>query len=284
MVDGLYRNAVARRSGRTARDHFWALSILGAGGRLWAAWWPFVATTLFVGIGWEVMARSARNPLVPNVAAILSRFFEIVGNGLAAEELGATLVRVLVGLAAAFPVAVALGIASGRSDRVRRLFDPILLLGLTIPSLVWALLCVIWFGLGLTSPVVTVVLASVPVLSLNIQQGAAAVSSDLLEMAHVYRFSHRDRLTYLWLPGIAPYLLAGWRLGLSHAWKVVVLVEMFGMPNGIGYQISYEFGSHDVAGVLAWTLVFAVALSIIEFGLLKNIERFSTRWRTVSRV
>jgi NitT/TauT family transport system permease protein len=283
MVDGLY-NAGEGRGRQSERDHPWLQPIAGAGAQLWAASWPPVATALLVGIGWEVMARSARNPLVPDVATIFSKFFEIVGNGLAVEELSATLVRVLVGLAAAFPVAVALGIASGRSDRVRRLFDPILLLGLTIPSLVWALLCVIWFGLGLTSPVVTVVLASVPVLSLNIQQGAAAISSDLLEMAHIYRFSRGDRLMYLWLPGIAPYLLAGWRLGLSHAWKVVVLVEMFGMPNGVGYQISYEFGSHDVAGVLAWTLVFAVALSIIEFGLLKNIERFSTRWRTVSRV
>ncbi len=239
---------------------------------------------LVVAVGWEVMARSAANPLIPGVATIGAKFADIVRAGLALEEMGNTLLRVLVGLAVAFPAAVLLGVVSGRSERARRLFDPVILLGLTIPSLVWALLCVIWFGLGLSSPVVTVGLASVPALSLNIQQGASAIGADVLEMAHIYRFSFLHRVMYIWIPGIAPYLLAGLRLGLSHAWKVVVLVEMFGMPNGIGYQISYEFGSHDVAGVLAWTLVFAIALSVIEFGVLKPVERLSTRWRVVSRV
>jgi len=72
----------------------------------------------------------AVGPQSPDVGTIFCKSFEIVGNGLAVEKLGATLVRVLVGLAAVSPVAM--GIASARSDRVRRLFDPILLLGLTI--------------------------------------------------------------------------------------------------------------------------------------------------------
>jgi NitT/TauT family transport system permease protein len=234
--------------------------------------------------GWEMMARSANNPLIPDASTIAARLYGIVSSGIAFEEMGNTLVRVLVGLAVAFPAAIVVGVACGRSERARRLFEPVVLLGLTIPSLVWALLCVIWFGLGLMNPVVTVVLTSVPALSLNIQQGAAAIGSDLTEMAYIYRFSFMRRLLYIWIPGIAPYLMAGLRLGLSHAWKVVVLVEIFGMPDGMGYEISQEFGSHNVAGVLAWTLVFAITLSVIEFGLLKNVERLTTRWRTVSKI
>jgi hypothetical protein len=33
----------------------------------------------------------------------------------------------------------------------------------------------------------------------------------------------------------------------------------------VRYEISQEFGSHNVAGVLAWTLVFAIALSVTEY-------------------
>lgn len=254
------------------------------GRRLWFAVWPPLTMLVLVAISWEIMARTLGNPLIPNLADIGGRFAGILLSGLAFEEMGNTLTRVLVGLSVAFPAAVIIGISSGRSEAVRRFFEPIILLGLTIPSIVWALLCVIWFGVSLTNPVVTVAMVAIPALSLNIQQGTSAIGSDLTDMVHVYKFSLWHRIIHLWIPAVAPYLLAGLRLGLSHAWKVVVLVEIFGMPNGMGYQISYEFGSHSVAGVLAWTLVFAITLSIIEYGILKNIEKFSTRWRTVSKI
>ena len=197
----------------------------------------------------------------------------------AGEILAAGALPAVVVALAQVVVAVGIGIAMGRSEFARRFFEPAVLLGLTIPGLVWALLCVIWFGIDLINPVAAVALSSAPALMLTIYQGTRSVDPDLLEMAHVYRFSRVTRLRRLWLPALAPSLFAGARLGLSLGWKVIVLVEVFGMSSGVGYQLNNAFAAQNVAAVLAWTLLFAIVMAVLEYGVLQALERRAGRWR-----
>jgi NitT/TauT family transport system permease protein len=73
--------------------------------------------------------------------------------------------------------------------------------------------------------------------------------------------------------------MAGMRLAFSLAWKVVVLVEVFGLSTGVGYALNSAFISQDVAAVLAWTLVFALVVAAIEYGLFQVVERRLTQWK-----
>jgi NitT/TauT family transport system permease protein len=179
----------------------------------------------------------------------------------------------------AFVAATAAGLAMARSRWARAILEPAVLIGLTVPGLVWALLAVIWFGLAQSGPVLAVALSAAPAIVLNVYAGARAVDPGLIEMAHVFRFDRRTRLTRLWLPALVPFLLSGARLGLSLAWKVIVLVEMFGASDGVGYQLNTAFSNQDVARVLAWTILFGVAMAILEYAVLRTIERRVTRWR-----
>ncbi|KAA9156713.1 ABC transporter permease subunit [Amycolatopsis acidicola] len=230
------------------------------------------------------MATSLDNLLVPDLGEIAKAVGDTVSSGLFLPELGVTLLRVALGFALGFAVSLVVGIGMGRNPVVRRFFEPAVLLGLTVPSLVWALLCVIWFGVGLANPVIAVALSAAPALTLNIYQGITSISGDLIEMTHVYRFPLGRRLRYLWLPAVQPALFSGARIGLSLSWKVIVLVEVFGMSSGVGYQLNNEFGAQNVAGVLAWTLLFGVVMAILEYGVLQGLERYFTRWRKASSV
>ncbi|MCA1186762.1 MULTISPECIES: ABC transporter permease [unclassified Saccharopolyspora] len=251
----------------------------GAWRRIAAAGWPPAAFALLLGAGWQLMAVLADSVLVPGLGEIADRFGEIVVGGDVLGELGVTLARVCLGFALAFAAALVVGIAMGRHPVVRRFFEPAVLLGLTVPGLVWALLCVIWFGVGLANPVLAVALSAAPALTLNVYQGIRALPGELLEMTHVYRFSPWRRLRYLWLPALQPALFSGARLGLSLSWKVIVLVEIFGLSSGVGYQLNNEFAAQSVAGVLSWTLLFGAVMALLEYGLLQNLERRLTRWR-----
>ncbi|MBR8743693.1 nitrate ABC transporter permease [Nocardiopsis sp. MG754419] len=230
------------------------------------------------------MALALDSVLVPGVDRIGAEVLRLLGDPRFYADLGVTFQRVALGFALAFVVAVCVGIAMGRSPLARRFFEPAVLIGLTVPGLVWALLCVIWFGVALINPVMAVALSSAPALTLSIYQGTRATDAHLLEMAHVYRFSFRDRLRHLWLPSLAPALFGGARLGLSLAWKVIVLVEIFGMSSGVGAAINGEFASQNVAGVLAWTVLFAFVMALLEYGLLQGLENRAGRWRKVSAV
>ena len=250
-------------------------------------WRGVVAAAAFVALltgGWQVMATALDSVLVPSVPEIGARVAELALSPGFYSALGITLLRVSLGFALAFVLGAAVGIAMGRSPLARRFFEPGVLVGLTVPGLVWALLCVIWFGVDLLNPVLAIALSAAPALSLSVYQGTRAIDAHLLEMAHVYRFPAGHRLRYLWLPSLAPALFAGARLGLSLAWKVIVLVEIFGMSSGVGYEINNEFAAQNVAGVLAWTAMFALVMAILEYGVLQGLERRASRWRKESHI
>jgi NitT/TauT family transport system permease protein len=228
---------------------------------------------------WEVMARMTASPLVPDVTEIAGEVRRLVVGGLAVRQIGITLGRILSGFGVAFVVSLVVGIAAARSSTFRRFCDPAIILGLTVPGLVWALLCVIWFGVGLTTPIVAIALGITPVMILHVLQGMNAVDSEIVEMAHVFRLSTHDKLIHIWIPSLVPHLIGGARVGLSLGWKVIVLVELFGLSNGVGYQLNSEFSSQNVAGVLAWTIVFWAVMVVIEYGILQSLERRFSRWR-----
>lgn len=242
---------------------------------------------LFCGLlaaAWQFMAVQAASPLIPDVPAVAGELKAIVISGEAWTQIGTTLGRIVIGLVLGFAVALAIGLSSARNRFARGFFEPALLLGLTVPGLVWALLCVIWFGLSLKTSVVAIALGIAPALAVSIAQGVAAVDPQLIEAAHVYRLNFRDRLRYLWLPAILPFLMSGMRLAFSLAWKVVVLVEVFGLSSGVGYALNSAFISQDVAAVLAWTIAFTVVVGLIEYGLFQTVERRLTRWQRKASV
>lgn len=245
---------------------------------------PPLALVILLAVGWNVMAARMDSPLVPSLGAIADELVTLATGGELWANLQVTLTRVLLGFVVAFVAAVVLGIAMGRNKYIRRFFEPAVLLGLVTPGLVKALLCVIWFGISMVNPILAVALAAAPALIVNITQGVREVDPQLHEMAHVYHFSGWTRLRRIWMPALAPSLFTGARLGIAMSWKVIVLVEIFGLASGVGYQLNLEFSNHNVAGVLAWTIAFALVMTAIEYGVLQTLERRVSRWRKESSV
>jgi NitT/TauT family transport system permease protein len=245
---------------------------------------PALLFCIVTTAGWEAMARTVKSPLIPDVSEICAEIERIVVSGAAAEQIGLTLSRILLGFVAAALISLIVGLPAAKLPVVRRFFEPAIVLGLTIPGLVWALLCVIWFGISIWTPTIAIALGISPALVLNVIQGIKSIDGDVSEMAHVFRLSALTKFRYIWLPSLVPYLFSGTRLGFSLAWKVIVLVELFGMSNGVGYQLNSEFSAQNVGGVLAWTIVFWVVMAAIEYGLIQCLEQRSMRWRRVTRV
>jgi NitT/TauT family transport system permease protein len=245
---------------------------------------PAALFCILLAMAWQVMAARAHSPLIPGLWEVGEELQAIFVSGKAFAQIGTTLGRIALGLVLAFIVAFVVALASARNRFARSFFEPALLLGLTVPGLVWALLCVIWFGLSLKTSVVAIALGVGPALAVTLTQGVEAVDPQLIEAAHVYRLGFWSRLRNLWLPAILPFLLAGMRLAFSLAWKVVVLVEVFGLSTGVGYALNSAFIAQNVAAVLAWTLAFAVVVAAIEYGVFQTVESAVTRWKKKAQV
>jgi NitT/TauT family transport system permease protein len=228
---------------------------------------------------WECMALWLHSPLVPGVGPIFRELLKITDSGFAFSEIWVTFVRMSLGFLLALLIALPIGIAAAVSKTASRFFEPGIILGLTVPGLVWALLCVIWFGVSMWSPVISVALGVLPSLVIAVQQGVQSLSLETSEMARVFRLRRSAVLRRIWMPLLYAFLVSGCRIGFSIAWKVIVLVEIFGMSNGVGYQLNAQFSTQNVEGVIAWTLAFWLAMLLVEHAVFRPLDRHANHWK-----
>jgi NitT/TauT family transport system permease protein len=228
---------------------------------------------------WWIVSRWVGEDIIPGPAAVWERFVHVILHEDFALNLTATLARVLIGLALSLTVATMLGIAMGLNTSLERFFDGLVLGGRTMPGLAWALLALMVIGVSGRAPILAVVLAVSPLLTLQIWEGTKALDRDLFEMSRVFGVGRFRQLRQVIIPAILPSIVGGAKLGLALSWKVTVLAELFGVTSGVGYEINRNFQMFSLDGVLAWALSFALVMAIIEYGLIAPVYSWLTRWR-----
>lgn len=228
---------------------------------------------------WAVTAAVAQSRSLPSplqVAAAVTTEFQ---SGELFFHLGATLARVAAAFVVAMAIGTAVGIALGRSRKLNYFFEPWVIFFLNIPALVVIVLSYIWFGLNEAAAVGAVAMNKIPNVIVTIREGAKSLDPQLSEMAIVFRFSRWQTLCNVVLPQLQPYVAAATRSGISLIWKIVLVVELLGRSNGVGFQIHLYFQLFDVATILAYTITFVVIMLLVEYLILQPLENYSRRWR-----
>lgn len=240
---------------------------------------PRIGSIVVLLLAWEVGARLAGSRLAPPVSVIAGAFWAAARTGELPANLAATLLRVACAFGLAMLLGSALGMAMGRSPRLDRWLDAPLTVLLNIPALVVIALAYVWFGLGEGPAIAAVALAKLPNTAVAVREGARALDPQLREMARLFAVPRGAALRHVVLPQLAPYLLGAARSGLAIIWKVVLVAELLGRSDGVGFQVQVRFQTFDVAGILAYTLAFALVVQAIEWCALQPLERRIARWR-----
>ena len=220
--------------------------------------------------------------IIPQPLTVAARMVDVVLEEEFVRHMSATLFRVIAGLLLSLLVATLLGVVMGLSRSAERFFDVLVLTFRTMPGLAWALLAVMVIGVSGRAPILAVVLAIAPLLTLQIWEGTKALDRDLFRMASVFRVGRRRQFTEVVVPAILPSIVGGAKLGLALSWKVTVLAELFGVTSGVGYEISRNFQIFSLDGVLAWALLFALVMALIDYLLIAPLYTWLTRWRSTS--
>ena len=228
---------------------------------------------------WQFAGLWADSRLFPLPLTVLEVLLESIAEGELQYHIGHTLLRVAVSFALAMTAGIGIGIALGISNPLDRFFDSLLTLFLNVPALVTIILCYVWLGLIETAAVLAVVINKIPNVVVTIREGARALERDYLEMAQSFRLSRSTVLRHIVLPQLAPFLVAATRSGLALIWKIVLVVELLGRSNGVGFQLHLFFQLFDIASILAYTLAFVLVIQVLEYGLLQPLERRINRWR-----
>jgi NitT/TauT family transport system permease protein len=200
-------------------------------------------------------------------------------NGTLLLELGISLARVAVSFVIAMVAGTAIGLALGLVERLDPWLRPWLIILLNSPALVIIILSYVWLGLTETALLVAVALNKIPSVAVTLREGARALDRDFSEVAQVYRFGPVKTLREVVLPQLAPYLLAAARNGLSLVWKIVLVAELLGRSNGVGFKLQTYFQLFDVSRIIAYSLAFVACVLVVEVLLFVPLERAVGRWR-----
>ena len=228
---------------------------------------------------WKLISLSVSERYVPSPEGTISTMVSVLLTGSTYHHLGATLARTVVGFALAMTLGILVGTCMGLYRRGELLFRLPVVVGLTIPSLCYIIVTFMWFGLNERAAVAAVALTTFPSIAVNIWAGVKAIDGRLIGMAKVFGHNERARMVRVVLPQVFPYIVAAARFGFGIVWKVVAVVELLGMSNGVGYQLNYYFQLFDIRSVFAWTLLFTLVMVLIELLILKPLEFRVFRWR-----
>jgi len=240
--------------------------------------WRIMGYVTVLGVWQYASGHWMREELLPSPTKVLSTFREIWAEGDMPSAFQATLSRIAVGFALSFVVGLAVGILM-QNRWLEGFFKDAVLIGITTPGLIWALITAIIFGNRMAGPLIAVVLTTFALITVNVHEGIKALPKDLIDMSKAFRVGVVKRNRQIVIPHLAPYIFTGVRFGFSIAWKIVVLTEVFASSTGIGFEMRVAQQLFQLDVFLTWILAFYVLALVLEKVVLEQIERHFFRWR-----
>jgi NitT/TauT family transport system permease protein len=239
-----------------------ALGALGMSSPIFL-WWIGSRTTTFV-------------PSIGEVFREIPQF--LTGENIWPDVL-VTIERVAGSLAFALLLGIGAAYVMHRGGLWGRVVDRYVGFMLGIPSTIAALLSLYIFKRSELGVYFVVSIITFPFVALTLLQGLRAADRRLNEMGDVYRLPAWQHFRHIAVPNLVPYTLAAVRNEYAHAWKVVVLAELFAVNSGMGARFARAFDRFRIVDAMLWLIIFMIILLSTEYLLLLPSERRVLRWR-----
>ncbi len=188
---------------------------------------------------WELTARAELiNPLiVPRLSRILGVFWELVSSGEIPMQIMVSMKRAASGYLLAAAVFIPLGILMGLSERIYRALEVIVEMLRPLPPPVMIPVALLFFGLEDEMKIFVIFFSCAWPMLLNTIDGVRNLDWVLLNTARTFRLSRAGTIWRIILPAASPQIITGLRVSLPMMLILVVISEMVGSTDGIGYFI-----------------------------------------------
>jgi ABC-type nitrate/sulfonate/bicarbonate transport system permease component len=252
-----------------------------------SSWWKrnenwilgTVSVLAFLAL-WEASAAYQWvNPLfTSSPTRILLTGVEMFADGSIYRHIAVSGYEFVFGYGLALVIGVPLGILMGWYGRVNAVLEPFVSALYATPRIALLPLILIWLGIGVASKVAIVFLGAVFPILVNTITGVRTVEADFIKVARSFGGNDWQLFLTVALPSSVPMLLAGLRLGLGHALVGIVVGEMYGATEGLGYLIANAGARFQTDKVMVGIILIASA-GVAMTELLRRIERRFECWR-----
>ena len=233
---------------------------------VWLPWWLVVA--LLGVVVWHAFGKR----VVP--AIIMAGLLIVVGTFGLWSELMTTLALMVVATGITILIGIPVGILMGRNDRFRGILKPILDAMQTMPSFVYLVPVVMFFGLGNVAAIFATFIYAVPPVIRLTDLGIRLVDREVIEASRAFGATSRQTLFDVQLPLAIPNIMAGINQTIMMALAMVVIASMIG-ARGLGQEVLRGLQRGDVGLGLEAGLaivILAVVMDRITQGYSRRLQ------------
>jgi NitT/TauT family transport system ATP-binding protein len=237
---------------------------------------------LLVFIAWYLYSRVVPDFIIPNPFKVLTTAVELFSSPRFVVHTYTSFARVVL--------AVVLSLLIGGVIVLAGWYIPVLRLLVTnriipilnaFPSLGWAMLAIVWFGVNNASVMAVEIAILLPFSMINLWEGVKALDSETLEMARSFTTRRTSILVRVILPLLFPFIFSAVRMSYGVAWKVALIAEVFGAEIGLGHLLNIASQSMDTTLVFATIIALIVLVIGVERLAFDPIERIAQRQRSM---
>ncbi|WP_188456545.1 ABC transporter permease [Virgibacillus oceani] len=218
---------------------------------LWMPWWTFILVIFL--LGWYFKSLFS--------GVLYSIFIFLIGTFGLWEDMMTTIAVVLTAVIISLVIGIPLGIWMAFSKGFSTVMRPILDAMQTMPSFVYLIPAIFFFGLGNISAIAaTLIYALPPVIRLT-ELAIRGVDKEVIESAQSFGSSKWQMLRKIQLPQALPTIMAGVNQTTMMALAMVVIASMVG-AQGLGEQVLVSINRIDIS------LGFEAGISIVFLAII----------------
>jgi NitT/TauT family transport system permease protein len=217
---------------------------------------------------WEFLSRVVvANPLfLAAPSQIVGAIYTLARNGQLWTHLSVSAMEFAIGYVIAALLGILAGLSMARSATAKQALQPWMVGLYATPTLALAPLFILWFGIGIWSKVLVVILLVFFPVAINTEAGLRTTSERLIEMLRSFGASEQQIFFKVALPSAVPFILAGLKIGIGRGLIAVVVAELFGSRAGLGRLISASADAFNMPELFAGVVVLALAGIILTAG------------------
>lgn len=223
---------------------------------------------------WEWVPAAAGVPqfILPPPSRVWSEFLRMLANEGLLWHSGITSLEVIVGFALGSLLGVVIGFVLGLSPKAEVVLSPYILALQIAPKVAFAPLFVMWLGYTVYPKILVAVLIVFFPVMVNVLTAVRTVDPDMVNLARSFSASRLQIFRLIEYPASLPPLFAGLRIAATLAVIGVVVGELVGGNQGLGYLLTFGEGQGNTAMVFV-AIIMLTVIGIVAYALVVLVER-----------
>lgn len=221
------------------------------------------------------------NPVfLPSPAMVIETAYDYIIDGTLIGHIGMSFYRMIIGFVIGVVIAVVLGILIATKRDFDNIFTPILNLVGPIPVFAFLPMFLIWFGIGESSKIALIAYATFVPLITYVIDGIKNTDPVLIRSARSLGATPFQVFTKVIFKSAMPHIFAGMKISLALTFSALVVAEMMGASEGLGYIIVNAKNWFKMADMFLAATLIGLEYTIF-YGILTLIEKRLFRWKKV---